>query len=101
MRRCHELFLTSPDPGARRSAIELLRVVADKRALPWIPEYLADPDPRIQFWGAGIVDQLLYSGLIDIEDCQPILQIMATHANPKVHEQYEALMEILGGSEAN
>jgi HEAT repeat protein len=100
MQRCHELFLTSLDLDVRRSAIELLRVVADKRALPWISDYLADPDPRIQVWGAGIIDQLLYSGLIELEDCEPLLQTMAAHANPKILEQYEALMDVVSASQS-
>jgi hypothetical protein len=47
MQRCHELYETSADLFIRRRAVELLRVVADRRALPWIAAYLADPDPEI------------------------------------------------------
>ncbi len=99
MQRCHELFLGTVELDTRRRAIELLRIVADRRALPWIAEYLTDPDPQIQFWGAGIVDQLLYSGLIEVEECESILQIMATHSHERIREQYEALMGILSGNE--
>ena len=98
MQRCHELFLTGTDLDTRRSAIELLRVVADRRALPWITDYLADPDAQIQFWGAGIVDQLLYSGLIELEECESLLQAMSVHTHPKIREQYEALMELTSSS---
>jgi len=99
MQRCHEIFLTSPDLEARRTAIELLRVVADGRALPWIAQYLADPDPRIQFWGAGILDQLLFSSLVELDDCTSLLDAMAVHENEKIREQHAALMEIVSGTD--
>jgi hypothetical protein len=96
MQRCHELFLSAAETEKRRSAIELLRVVADRRALPWISEYLTDPDPKIQFWGAGIVDQLIYSGLVELEECEAILAIMKTHPHERIREQYDALMDNIG-----
>jgi HEAT repeat protein len=93
MQRCHELFLGGADIEVRRAAIELLRVVADDRALPWIAEYLADPDPKIQFWGAGILDQMIYSGLVELEQCEAVLELMKAHPHERIREQYEALME--------
>jgi len=48
---CRELFSTAGDLQVRRSAVELLRVVADRRVVPWVPTFLADPDPGIQRWG--------------------------------------------------
>ena len=59
MSYCYEIFRKSQDPDARWIAVELLRVVADRRALPWIPEFLADTDPRVQTWGIGVLDQLV------------------------------------------
>jgi hypothetical protein len=94
MQRCHEIFGSSADIEARRRAVELLRVVADRRALCWVPEYLSDPDRALQFRGAGIVDQLLYSGLAELDECEPILELMSTHPHEKIREQYEALMQV-------
>jgi hypothetical protein len=48
MLRCREIYDSSHDIHARRSAVELLRVVADARVLPWVDDFLADPDPDIQ-----------------------------------------------------
>jgi hypothetical protein len=55
MVRCREIFASESDLQTRRSAVELLRVVADRRVLPWIPEFLADRDPesrrgRLESW---------------------------------------------------
>jgi hypothetical protein len=65
MRRCYETFKGDDSAEARRMAVELLRVLADRRALVWIPEFLADEDPLIQTWGIGVLDQLLSSELIE------------------------------------
>ena len=51
MERCYELYNNSDDIDTRRSAVELLRVVADGRVLPWIPRFLTDSDDSIQLWG--------------------------------------------------
>src|ERR1041385_4743641 len=40
MARCRELATPQNDIETRRSAVELLRVVADERALPWVIEFL-------------------------------------------------------------
>jgi hypothetical protein len=95
MERCHEIFLTTEDIEDRRAAIELLRVVADKRALEWVPDYLADPDAEIQVWGIGVVDQLLMSGA-EFEDCLAILDAAETHANGDVREKAQWIREHLG-----
>src|SRR6266511_3757860 len=76
MERCHEIYTERSELGACRNAIELLRVVADRRALPWIATYLADEDPEIQCWAAGIVDQLLFSDLVEVEECEFLLRAM-------------------------
>src|SRR5690349_2024401 len=44
MLRCHEIFSSAASLVERRRAVELLRVAADARVLPWIYAYLADPD---------------------------------------------------------
>ena len=95
MKRCDEIFRTSKDLDQRRTAIELLRVVADKRVLPWIQEYLDDSDAGIQQWAAGIVDQLLWSELIAPEDCSVLLSEMETHHNTAVQKTAEWIRSFL------
>lgn len=95
MQRCYEIFRTDPDPERRRSAIALLRVVADERALAWVPEFLRDPDEGVQTWGAGVVDQLLWSDLVDEEDCRPALEMMARLPAQGVQRYYTLIREHL------
>lgn len=99
MERCHELYTSSSDLDVRERAIELLRVVADRRALPWIAQYLEDPNPVIQAWGAGIVDQLLYSDLVEREECDALLRQMETHSNASVRERLRFIQQFLAERE--
>lgn len=95
MERCYEICNEDDNTDIRRSAIELLRVVADGRVLPWVPEFLADTDQGVQTWGAGIVDQLLWSHEIEPADCSDILKTMAEHENEQVRERYEFIQSNL------
>ena len=99
MQRCHEVYNSSEDLDERRSAVELLRVVADSRVLPWIPNFLADSDAGVQTWGAGIVDQLLWSNLIEADDCADLLHVMSEHSNEQVRERYEFICSFLESRE--
>jgi hypothetical protein len=86
MERCHEIFDSDAPLDQRRSAVELLNVVADHRALPWIPLYLADPDPMIRQWGLRIVDELLGERRIDPQDAAELLAAARDHGDPDVRD---------------
>src|SRR5215831_16738374 len=51
MKYCYEIFNGPRFLEDRRMAVELVRVVADHRALSWVAEFLDDEDSQIQFWG--------------------------------------------------
>ena len=97
MQQCHEIYMHHSDVETRRAAVELMRVVADRRALPWIATYLGDDDPQIQYWAAGIVDQLLFSNLVEAEECDSLLRAMAEHPHEGVRKQHAFVMNYLGG----
>ena len=88
MERCREIAQTSVDVETRRCAVELLRVVADDRALPWMSEFLQDGDPLVELWAAGVVDQLLFAGLVEEEQCKVLLDAMEHHGNSLVRQVY-------------
>jgi hypothetical protein len=96
MKHCYKIFKYSNNLAARRSAVELLRVVGDRKVLGWIPEFLADPDPDIQSWGMGVIDQLLFWELLFDEDVRPILESALNHDNPYIREQAELLLTPMG-----
>jgi hypothetical protein len=99
MQRCHEIFCSDDDPENRSTAVELLRVVADRRALPWIEQYLDDANSGVQTCAAGIVDQLLWSNLVEPEECIELLKKMSGHSNPEVQETYKWICSFLSKRE--
>ena len=86
MQYCYDIFKSDLPVEVRRFAVELLRVVADKRAVDWIDEFLNDEDAEIQAWGAGVLDQLLWSSLVEPEDLEHLLVKTESHSNIGVRE---------------
>lgn len=86
MSHCYEIFKGQKELPVRRAAVELLRALADRRALAWIPEFLEDSDPGIQSWGFGVLDQLLFSELIEPEEAEELIQAAEQHRNQLVRE---------------
>jgi hypothetical protein len=84
---CYEIFKGANSVDTRRTAIELLRVVADRRTLPWISEFLQDEDALIQNWGIGVLDQLLFSELVEPEEAEEILRTAEQHSNESVRQR--------------
>jgi hypothetical protein len=84
MQRCFEIYSQSESIDSRRKAVELLRVVSDARVLSWLDGFLDDPDCNIQYCGAAIVDQLLWSSIVQPEKCRHVLAKMADHSNSAV-----------------
>ncbi|HEX8127777.1 MAG TPA: hypothetical protein VF527_01520 [Pyrinomonadaceae bacterium] len=86
MKHCYDIYKSDGDIGKRRIAVELLRVVADRRAMGWITEFLEDKDQEIQIWGMGLLNQLVSSGSLSESETEELLTQAGTHANPSVRE---------------
>jgi hypothetical protein len=95
MRYCYEIFKGPQKIAIRRAAVELLRSVADRRVLPWIPEFLDDSDPDIQSWGIGVLDQLLFSDLIWPEEAEELIKVAELHQNQLVRDGAERIRRYL------
>ena len=91
MEECYRIFKESEDIDEKIDAIELLRVVADKRVLKWVPEFLKYENPGIQNWVIGIIDQLLFSNLCDEEDVAEILDKARNHSSEYVRDKVEGM----------
>src|SRR5262245_48164111 len=89
MAYCHDIWRSSASIEARRAAVELLRVVADHRALGWVEHLLADEDEVIQTWGVGVLDQLLWSYLVSPEAAEPLLACAENQATATVRNRAE------------
>jgi hypothetical protein len=95
MSYCYEIFKGSRDVEDRRTAVELLRVVADARVIPWITEFLKDNDLGIQDWGIGVLDQLLWSELTWPDDVEDLIETSAQHQNEYVRERVDFIKKYL------
>lgn len=95
MSYCYDIFKGPHQISVRRDAVELLRVVADHRALPWIPEFLDDSDPDIQAWGIGVLDQLLFSELIEPEEAEDLIRRAELHPSQGVREGAQRIRKYL------
>jgi hypothetical protein len=86
MKRCYEIYVSDGEIIRRRLAVELLRAVADSRAVVWIGEFLEDPDEEVQTWGAGVLQHLADAGLVSPEEVGELLEKARRHVNPGVRE---------------
>jgi hypothetical protein len=87
MERCYEIYKHDPDLENRRMAVELLRVAADRRVLPWIEEFLNDEDQSIRAWGFGIVDQLLWSELVWENEAAHLIELAEKSSDDYLREK--------------
>ena len=87
MEECYLIFNTTDDVQTKRDAIELLRVVADRRVLEWVPEFLSHDDNGVQNWGIGVIDQLVFSELCDEKEVAEIIDGALSHKNEYVQEK--------------
>jgi hypothetical protein len=99
MSYCYEIYQSDRDVETRRMAVELLRVVADERALGWVAEFLEDEDAGIQTWGVEMLEQLISSGSVDGEDAEQQLLKAEAHANIHVRERAALIRENLNRAE--
>lgn len=95
MNHCYEIFKSTRPIFERRMAVELVRVVADQRALPWVKEFLTDPDEGIQLWGVGLLDQLLWSQLVEPIDGEAALRMAEAHSSKGVGEKARFIRDFL------
>jgi len=72
--------------------------------MTWISEFLEDEDALVQVWGIGVLDQLLWSNLIETESAEMLLRTAEQHRNHSVREQAAFIRSYLdsrpGGSES-
>lgn len=92
---CYQIYKKSTIEEDRIFAVELLRVVADKRVLRWVSEFLEDSNQRIQTYGIGIIDYLLMDNLVSYDDVKLLLEKSAKHQNVNVRETVNFILDNL------
>jgi hypothetical protein len=92
---CYEIYRGQSGPERRRAAVELLRVFRDRRVLPWVAEFLHDPDAGIQNWGVGVLDWLAFSEAATAEELEPLVSEAESHPSPSVRNMASMIRNIL------
>jgi hypothetical protein len=69
---CERIFRASQDANRRRSAIELLRGMADGSVLAWLGEVFDDPDPGVRYFAVDLLRYLGHAGMTHPELVAPI-----------------------------
>lgn len=95
MEECHAVFERSADLEERQLALALLADFGDRWALRHLGEYLEDPDPTIQAWGAKIFFELALGDELTEEELEVRLRRCKEHRNPQVRETAAHLREAL------
>ena len=65
MERCYEIFRTDTSLNRRAGAVFLLSSFADDKAMPWVREFLSDPERVIRWNGLHVLRYILYGPLGD------------------------------------
>lgn len=85
---CYKIYRTATSLNERRAAVELLAVAGTAMTLQWIPEFLSDPDPEgtIPRNCVGILDQMLYRGVINEDMVEPLFRIASQHSDQYIRK---------------
>jgi hypothetical protein len=95
MERCMEIYRSSSDPERVRWAIILLRWVADRRALEWYAEIMANKDELVRSCGTRVIDQLYMRGEVEPEEAIAILEPARADGSEAVRSNAEQIVEML------
>lgn len=92
VRLAYDIYQASSGDRAS-TAVWLIKHVAHPCAVPWIAEFLADPNVAV--WGVGVLDQLLFCGQVEPEDVEHLLVLAEHNANDNVRENAAFIRELL------
>lgn len=95
MELCHAIYERSSDLEECRHALSLLADISDRWVLAHLGQYMDDPDPTAQSWGAKIFFELALADELTEEEYEHWLRTCESHRNPRVRETVVHLREAL------
>jgi HEAT repeat protein len=100
MERCLEIFRESADPQQAGHAIYILKMIADRRVLDWVPEFMASENEAVRVWTLGILDQLLVmQEAITPEEAAPFFKQALGDPSDNVRNEASRFLEDLADCE--
>lgn len=94
-RRCYEIYRSDTDPDNRRFALDLFRDIADRRAIPWIGELLAEQHSEANVHAMDLLGRLIKAERAMPQDVEEHLLRARDHPNPVVQEIAFALRRFI------
>jgi len=100
MERCLEIFREPADPQQAGDAIYILKMIADRRVLDWVPEFMASENESVRVWTLGILDQLLVmQEAITPEEAAPFFEQALADPSDNVRNEASRFLEDLADCE--
>ena len=100
MERCREIFREPSDKQEAIDAINLLKMVADRRVLEWIPEFMESDIEGVRMWTLGILDQLLImQEVITPEEAMPYFRQALADSSNSVRAQAQEILDVFQDTE--
>jgi HEAT repeat protein len=100
MERCREIFRAPADEQEAADAINLLKMVADRRVLDWIPEFMQSDNSGVKIWALGILDQLLVmQESITPEEAMPFFKQALADPSKSVRDQATQFLDDFADNE--
>ena len=95
MARCYEIYKMEPGSLRACNAIFLLGSIADKKALPWVNEFLEDDYFPVRLNGLKVLQTILYGPLndTDIRTAKELLDRAESDSHAPVRERASQMRE--------
>jgi HEAT repeat protein len=91
MKRCLDIYASDQPLEVRRAAVDLLGCIGDQSMLPFVRQFLDDPDEDIQNWGVNLLDQLLFGRFVTLTEAEEYLRLGEAHGNERVRQTVQRL----------
>lgn len=100
MERCREIFRSPANEQQAADAINLLKMVADRRVFEWIPEFMQSANEGVKVWTLGIIDQLMITQeCVTAEEAMPFFKQALADPSENVKQQAKQFLETFGENE--
>jgi hypothetical protein len=94
MEYCYQIYQESSHFDEKIEALGLIRWIANKGVIRWIPEFLNHVERDIRSCGIAIVDQMLFKHVIHYEDVEEILKSTLNHTQDQyVRERIQGFID--------
>jgi hypothetical protein len=94
MNYCYQIYQESNHFDEKVEALGLMRWIANRNVIQWIPEFLNHVEGDIRSCGIAIVDQMLFKHVIHYENIEEMLKSTLNHTQDQyVRERIQGFID--------